>query len=914
MFRRMKLGTKIAGGFAAVLLFTAIVGGIGYKGLTGVDVIVDKADDGNRMIKQFQLVRQQEKNFVIRGDVEYAKKLNEEIDVLIEQARNTKDKMQVASDKALMDEILSHAGEYKEAFDQYAELAASKSQAGQDMVKSARDLQNMAEEIRQQQKAQLTDVQTKAEVALADKLWKADSANRIIKWATECRQQEKNYMLHYEQKYVKEVQRLTDSMMKLAMELESKFHQQVNKDQARDVLEAARAYRRGFDSYVAIYKKRDTANSAMVASGRRLLALGEQIAAVKPNRTGSDQQGDAAATSKVSTNFASRIVAQALQVRRREKDYMIRKDEAYIKKLRTELDKLVAAAKEAKADSSLGAHHDAIGEILTIAPKYFEQFEQVVAFEKQGAKILGGNNSAAEGFEDSGESNTTMVAAARRLESVAQTIRQQQKAQYDQVSKEARDNVSDKLAKADDANRMIKWALACRQGEKNYMLRADDKCAQDVRENLGKIDSLAKNLRDRFQRQENKDQVTKILTAASQYRTAFDGFVNMTHQQQTKEKEMVAAARGAQESCNESRKIQKEKMAATIASSNGLMIGGAVLAIVIGTLLGVFITRGITKPIRRIINGLTYGAQQTAAASEEVSSASQSLAQGASEQAAAIEETSSSVEEMTSMVKQNADNATAATELARNANSSATKGADSMGRMTQAIDDIKNSSDETAKILKTIDEIAFQTNLLALNAAVEAARAGEAGKGFAVVAEEVRNLAQRSAEAARNTATMLETSSRNADNGVQICREVNEVLSEIADGSSKVNGLVEEISGACQEQAQGIDQINQSVAQMDQVTQSNAANAEESASASEELSAQAEELNQMVHDLRNLIEGGQGSSSSTATQGAAFKAEKKTKKAVESPAHFAMTEERKHVQQSNDSESLAKDTEQLAQF
>ena len=193
-----------------------------------------------------------------------------------------------------------------------------------------------------------------------------------------------------------------------------------------------------------------------------------------------------------------------------------------------------------------------------------------------------------------------------------------------------------------------------------------------------------------------------------------------------------------------------------------------------------------------------------------------------------------------------------------------------MTRMSAAIDDIKQSSDQTAKIIKTIDEIAFQTNLLALNAAVEAARAGEAGKGFAVVAEEVRNLAQRSAEAARTTADMIEGSVKNADNGVGISKEVAETLGEIAEGNRKVNDLVGEISAASNEQSQGIEQISTAVTQMDQITQSNAANAEESASASEELSAQAEELTNMVRDLQAVVgstsDNGNGQATGTTTE------------------------------------------------
>jgi methyl-accepting chemotaxis protein len=205
---------------------------------------------------------------------------------------------------------------------------------------------------------------------------------------------------------------------------------------------------------------------------------------------------------------------------------------------------------------------------------------------------------------------------------------------------------------------------------------------------------------------------------------------------------------------------------------------------------------------------------------------------------------------MSSMTKQNAANANEANTLAAAARSGADKGMQAMERMAGAIDDIKKSSDETAKIVKTIDDIAFQTNLLALNAAVEAARAGDAGKGFAVVAEEVRNLAQRSAEAAKNTANLIEGSVKNADGGVLISNEVAQALGEIADGARKVNDLVAEIAAASNEQNQGIAQISTGIAQMDSVTQQNAANAEESASAAEELSAQAQELQAMTASYR----------------------------------------------------------------
>ncbi len=279
----------------------------------------------------------------------------------------------------------------------------------------------------------------------------------------------------------------------------------------------------------------------------------------------------------------------------------------------------------------------------------------------------------------------------------------------------------------------------------------------------------------------------------------------------------------------------------------------ALISIIIAFAFGSVVGKSVTKVLKEIITQLSTGASEVQASSEQLSSSSQQLASSASKQAASLEETSSSLEEMSSQIKQTDENSSEAEIAMQSAKPMIDNGVEAMGRMTNAMQEIKDSSDETSKIIKTIDDIAFQTNLLALNAAVEAARAGEAGKGFAVVAEEVRNLAQRSAEAAKDTSELIQKSQDSTQRGTSIASEVSENLQKIAEDFGSVSTLVVEISAAAKEQADGITQMNVVMSDMDSVVQGNASASEESAGAAEELTAQADELNQIVSRLASLV-------------------------------------------------------------
>ena len=299
---------------------------------------------------------------------------------------------------------------------------------------------------------------------------------------------------------------------------------------------------------------------------------------------------------------------------------------------------------------------------------------------------------------------------------------------------------------------------------------------------------------------------------------------------------------------------EAEAFASVKAIKWAIFILGLIGAVVIVG-IAILIVRSITGPINGIIGVLAKGSEVTASAAGQVSSASQHLSQGATEQAASLEQTSTSLDQMNSMTTKNSENAKHATEFANEALANADKGEIAVKEMQSAMSDINESSDSISKIIKTIEEIAFQTNLLALNAAVEAARAGEHGKGFAVVAEEVRNLAKRSADAAKDTADLIEDSIAKAKNGAEIADKAGESLSIITETSKTVADIIAEISAASVEQAEGISQVSNAVSQMDQVTQQNASVSEQAACSAEELSRQAEALQEAISELQQVVGG-----------------------------------------------------------
>ncbi len=546
----------------------------------------------------------------------------------------------------------------------------------------------------------------------------------------------------------------------------------------------------------------------------------------------------------VHTNLSGRLQANMLMVRMKVKDYLITGSEKDLKQYADYFNKMEEFMKKAQKEINNPERAAKIDEADEQIKDYKTGFEKVVDFMNKRNNFL----------------HNVLNVDGALMEKTMTDIMDSAKKDTD-------------MTVAFNTGIGMKHLLLARLYVIKFLDKNNQIAVDRVHEEFSKMQEYLDILDKELENPKRREMLATVLKTKDRYSSTFDTLVKVIYDRN----EVITGTLDVLgpniakdiEEVKLSIKARQDDLGPKLVASNSrnssIIIVLSIIALAIGSFLAFFITRAITKPLNLIIQGLNEGANQVSSASSQVASSSQSMAEGASEQAASIEETSSSMEEMGSMTKRNSENAGQADTLMKEATHVVSTANESMGQLTKSMEDISKASEETYKIIKTIDEIAFQTNLLALNAAVEAARAGEAGAGFAVVADEVRNLAMRAADAAKNTAELIEGTVKKVGDGSALVSTTNDAFSQVFDSTAKVGNLVSEISEASKEQSNGIDQVNIAITEVDKVIQQNAANAEESASASEEMNAQAEQLKDFVGNLVALVTGVRGHQASTST-------------------------------------------------
>ncbi len=536
------------------------------------------------------------------------------------------------------------------------------------------------------------------------------------------------------------------------------------------------------------------------------------------------------------SNLAGHLHADMLMVRMNVKDFLITGSDKDLGEYGDYYKKMLGFLEEAQKEIQNVERAEKIDKVDAEVDEYNAGFEKVVEFKKQRNQIV----------------NQVLNVNGPLMEKTLTEVMTSADADNDMTA-------------AFHSGLAMKHLLLGRLYMAKFLDTNDKKSADRVNQEFGKMQEQLNILDRELENIQRRKMLLVVAEAKNTYSKNFNTLVKVIFDRNeiiagTLDHIGPAIAKNVEDVKLSIKAVQDDlgpKLVASNNRSNMLVIAISIAAIIFGAILSFFITRSIIKPLGRAIGGLKDGADQVASASSEISVSSQQLAEGSSEQAASIEESSSSLEEMSSMTKQNSENASEADSLMRESNQVVAQANNSMRELIESMSDISKASEKTSKIIKTIDEIAFQTNLLALNAAVEAARAGEAGAGFAVVADEVRNLAMRAAEAAKDTAGLIDGTVKKVKDGSEIVSRTNDAFTKVAQSSTKVGELVSEIAAASSEQAQGIEQINTSVIEMDKVVQQNASNAEENASASEEMNAQSEQIMAFVNNLADMI-GGNG--------------------------------------------------------
>ena len=518
---------------------------------------------------------------------------------------------------------------------------------------------------------------------LVNRASKSERANELVKSITESRVQVLTYMERNDDTFVAKAKNLIHGTIDKAGELKNIFSRQANKDQMDHVIEKNNSYLMAFDELISLRHQKNQAMTIMEDKASIVIKQAEDVRIHMQTQL-----------TDVRKNNATRV----------KEKIALADDANHMVKIALEAKALRASLTYEYKPTLVTEWKKVNANFYGIAKNMRTRFTNEANIKKIDAIISGYHayeKAALQFFKNrSDQASQTMVKEATTTTKYIYEIREDQKAQLNEVEKHNEEYLTDKLTKFDDANLIIKLLLEIQKNEKQFIISNEQKFKNDVKAGFEAITILAQNLKSRCKNQKNIDLINGLLKAVQTYNSEFDHYTDLTVRQEQSHERMVKEAEEAVAVCISAKAKQKAEMDFRISTANYIMVIGTIIAVLLGILFAFLITRSITKPVNRIIEGLNEGSNQVASASSQVSSSSQSLAEGASEQAASIEETSSSMEELSSMTKKNAENAGHANILMKDANRVVITANESMEQLITSMEDISKASKETQKIIK----------------------------------------------------------------------------------------------------------------------------------------------------------------------------------------------------------------------
>jgi methyl-accepting chemotaxis protein len=619
-----------------------------------------------------------------------------------------------------------------------------------------------------------------------------------------------------------------------------KFDLAVTKKELDQVAQQVKEYGQGFANYTKLAKGKEDAQVQMSNAGQTTLVLAEKI--------GDRQKADLVAFQKKSSDLL------ATSIETIEVAYTIKVDV-------TQAQAMAYAWELTPSDEAFDAWElpnmriaIAVDNLKDKVTKDRDKadLEQLAKHHKKYKTSMADYMESKDGAK-----KAEAAQAAQKMIAAMDAFLQGQTVVFKVVREQMADAVDKRLAASGAAGYLVQLFWQVRIEEKNFVkgvAGADEK----VRAGLNDIKGKIAELKSMFKGEEHLSQIKSMEQAVGTYEKAFDRFTAMTQKQKEALKKMSQKAQAAVQGCMNARNRQMSAMLKGMDRAQWLMGSAGLAAVVIGLFMAWLINRVISKPLREVMGNLDQGTTEVKQAAKYVTINSDNLAKGTSHQASSLQETSAALEQMASKTEGNADNARQAKELADQAKTAVESAAQNMAKVADAIQDLAQSGNEIAKIVGSVEEIAFQTNLLALNAAVEAARAGEAGAGFAVVSGEVRNLAGRASQAAQDTQALIATTVEHIKQCSSQVEQAQHSFELVNDTSAKQAVFIAEIADSSAEQNEGITQIKQAVVHIDEVVQETAAGAEESAAVAHTLNDQVAKLENVIDLIHIMLDGKDG--------------------------------------------------------